>query len=236
MPRCKVCGRDFPHRATHDGFTVSLSHRKRCLACQPWRSRESSGSRQGKAVMDWRRRTKLKAIRYKGGQCVICGYARCVRALVFHHLDPMEKDFGVGTGHCRAWDTLRRELDKCVLLCGNCHDEVHDGVADLVPHLHKNPTPAEGARLIQDQVVDGETPAIPIPPRPKICPTCGAPVSTPGVRCASCARKAAEKVAWPEPARLMQMVRASNYEAVGRDLGVSGNAVRKRLRNHKVAG
>jgi hypothetical protein len=77
-------------------------------------------------VVSWRQRTKLRALRYKGGCCQICGYDKCVRALSFHHLDASHKDFGIG-GKSKSWNTIQSELDKCILLCANCHAEVHAG-------------------------------------------------------------------------------------------------------------
>lgn len=71
-----------------------------------------------------RRELKLKAVEYKGGKCFVCGYNRCVGALDFHHLDPKEKDFTI-SGNSGKWENLQRELDKCVLLCKNCHSEHH---------------------------------------------------------------------------------------------------------------
>ena len=59
----------------------------------------------------------------------MCGYDRCVEALEFHHLDSSRKDFGIsGQGYTRSWRRIREELDKCVLLCANCHREVHAGL------------------------------------------------------------------------------------------------------------
>jgi hypothetical protein len=76
-------------------------------------------------VTEWRRRTKLRAIEYKGGQCIRCGYSKSPAALEFHHRDPAQKEFGIaGAGNCVAWEKLRSELDKCDLLCANCHREV----------------------------------------------------------------------------------------------------------------
>ncbi len=81
-------------------------------------------------VVEHRKKSKDRAIAYKGGKCNICGYNRCARALVFHHADPNTKDFGV-TGFSVSWETTKTELDKCVLLCANCHAEVHEGVRIL---------------------------------------------------------------------------------------------------------
>ena len=75
-----------------------------------------------------KRRKKLKqlAIQYKGGKCSKCGYASCEAALAFHHLEPEHKDFAVGEqGFTRSWERIRSEIDKCALLCLNCHAEIH---------------------------------------------------------------------------------------------------------------
>lgn len=83
-----------------------------------------------KAIVAWRRRLKLRAIQYKGGGCRVCGYNRCPRALNFHHIYPTHKDFNV-SGSTKSWQRIKAELDKCVLLCANCHAEVHDGLLDV---------------------------------------------------------------------------------------------------------
>ena len=76
------------------------------------------------AVLDIRRRNKIKLVEYKGGKCEICGYDKCIDALEFHHLDPNEKDFGIA-GDTRCLEKLKSEADKCILLCANCHREIH---------------------------------------------------------------------------------------------------------------
>lgn len=77
-----------------------------------------------------RRRKKIKqmAVEYMGGKCSRCAYDKCIAALEFHHLDPSEKDFALGNkGHTRSWDRVVLELNKCILLCANCHREVENG-------------------------------------------------------------------------------------------------------------
>mgnify|MGYP000647417744 CR=1 FL=1 len=78
------------------------------------------------AVMKRRRKVKLMAVDYKGGKCEKCSYNKCIGALEFHHLNPEEKDFHLGEkGHCTSWEKVKRELDKCILVCANCHREIH---------------------------------------------------------------------------------------------------------------
>lgn len=77
-------------------------------------------------VKRYRYEIKLKSIQYKGGCCEKCGYNKCNSALEFHHLDPNEKDFGIGSYTVLAWDKIKEELDKCILVCANCHREIHE--------------------------------------------------------------------------------------------------------------
>ncbi len=85
-----------------------------------------------KAVAKRRKKVKSLAVDYKGGKCQLCNYSKCVDALEFHHIDPSAKKFGIGDkGYTRAWDKVRNELDKCLLLCANCHREVASGITQL---------------------------------------------------------------------------------------------------------
>ena len=77
-------------------------------------------------VQKRREKIKIMAVTYKGGSCIKCGYNKCVAALEFHHRDPTQKDFAIGNkGYTRGWERVRLELDKCDLLCSNCHKELH---------------------------------------------------------------------------------------------------------------
>ena len=72
-----------------------------------------------------RRKVKIMAIMQKGGRCQHCGYDQCFDAMQFHHLDPTQKEFGIGCGNTSSWSKVKDELDKCILLCSNCHAEEH---------------------------------------------------------------------------------------------------------------
>jgi hypothetical protein len=86
------------------------------------------------AVAKRRRVIKLKAIKYKGGKCICCGYNQHPGVLDFHHLDQSTKEFGIGTrGYTRSWEKIKAELDKCILVCANCHREIELGVRDFTP-------------------------------------------------------------------------------------------------------
>lgn len=79
-----------------------------------------------------RRKVKEMARTYLGGKCSICGYNRCQEALDFHHRNESTKAFGIAAkGYTYAWTRVQTELDKCILLCANCHREVHAGILQL---------------------------------------------------------------------------------------------------------
>lgn len=85
-----------------------------------------------RAVAKRRLMIKQRAVEYKGGKCCICGYSRYIGALDFHHIDPKAKKFNLGLdGLTRSWDRTKSEIDKCVLVCSNCHREIHAGLIDL---------------------------------------------------------------------------------------------------------
>ena len=77
-------------------------------------------------VKSFRQKNKERAIEYKGGECVKCGYKKCNSALEFHHTNPNKKDFGPSNNMNIAWEKLKKELDKCILVCANCHREIHE--------------------------------------------------------------------------------------------------------------
>jgi hypothetical protein len=93
-----------------------------------------NGNHGKKTYLDQKNRAisrKLMLIREKGGACSVCGYNKNMAALCFHHIDPSIKELKLDSRSLASSpiETLRKEVDKCILLCNNCHMELH------YPHL-----------------------------------------------------------------------------------------------------
>jgi len=144
--RCEDCGYgrtvwalEFHHRdpGTKEfslgGFLGSIERARReadkcflvCANCHRIRHAQTK-TNSGHPVVRFRQNIKLRAIAAAGGACRDCGFAGPVDALEFHHLDARSKEFGISVdGIPRSWARVQAELAKCVLLCANCHREVH---------------------------------------------------------------------------------------------------------------
>lgn len=93
-------------------------------------------------VAEQRRKNKQKLVEEFGGRCVICGYDRYAGALQFHHIDPSKKSFGIAaSGMSRGIDRLREEALKCILVCGNCHAEIENGITLIPEWANGKPAP-----------------------------------------------------------------------------------------------
>jgi transposase len=101
----------------------------RCLRCR------------SQAVTRHRQKVKEILVREAGGACAMCGYDRHIGALAFHHVDRVDKRFGLShMGLARSLERARREAAKCVLLCANCHAEIEAGVQALTFRVHDQPS------------------------------------------------------------------------------------------------
>jgi len=90
-------------------------------------------SHASEKVKLWRQQTKKRIVKAFGGSCGICGYSRCNDSLALHHINPEEKDFSLGAIRANAcsWAKIVVELRKCILVCHNCHSEIHAGLSHV---------------------------------------------------------------------------------------------------------
>ncbi len=74
------------------------------------------------------RSRKLALISLHGTGCELCGYAKNFSALEFHHTKPQSKEFQLDLRSLsnRKWARILEEAKKCILVCSNCHKEIHN--------------------------------------------------------------------------------------------------------------
>ena len=78
-------------------------------------------------------RTKSEYRERFGAKCQLCGYNKCQNALHFHHVNPSEKKFAISDSlrTTRTQQEIDDEINKCILVCSNCHVEIHSGIIKL---------------------------------------------------------------------------------------------------------
>ena len=113
---CIVCGTQLRNKQTH--FCSSACKNKHH---QSYSAQKDRGLAR-----------KLALVKAAGGKCSICGYNKNLAALAFHHTDPNGKDFKLDMRSMsnRNLERVLSELGKCILVCHNCHSELHH------PHLN----------------------------------------------------------------------------------------------------
>lgn len=134
--KCKFCERS---TESTDGKS-----RKRCNSCN---------------TKIRRTRNKIAAIFYLGGNCNSCSLQANKDNLAcfeFHHRDPAEKDFQIGRVANKSWHSIVNELDKCELLCSNCHKQKHstrfdsDILKEALQYTGPNEQIEDGIRNLSD--------------------------------------------------------------------------------------
>jgi hypothetical protein len=161
------------------------------------------------SVQKRRIRIKEKAVAYKGGKCENpkCGYNKYIGALEFHHIDG-DKEFGIGAkGYTRSWESVKKELDKCIMLCSNCHKETEADLLDISQlnnNFHIN-----------------------IHKKINYCIDCKIKINNNVIRCENCHTLSKRKVVRPSKEYLQQEIKEFGYRATSRKYNVSDNTIRK---------
>ncbi|MPM83825.1 hypothetical protein SDC9_130894 [bioreactor metagenome] len=134
--RCRACVREYGRKYRDDleNKEKIKKYQKERMTIQDNRDKKNEYSRQyrkndyvknkmNETLSKWLEVEKQKAVDYKGGRCSSCGYENCLSALEFHHINPSEKE--LYNSHW-TFERNKNELDKCILLCANCHREKHE--------------------------------------------------------------------------------------------------------------
>ena len=151
--KCQYCGKEFQY------YRYSSAIRKACYECLPDEKLHDASH--------LRRLIKNKAVLLKGGKCQCCNQQYPNSVYDFHHLNPDEKDFNLGNkASTIKWDIVEKEIEKCILVCANCHRMIHSGDIQITigndgkvqvltgKTLNGNPVPSllqEGQETIGDE-------------------------------------------------------------------------------------
>lgn len=170
----------------------------------------------------WREK-KRKFIKLKGDKCERCGYCTCIAALEFHHLDPTKKEIDAVDFKRISYKNALLELEKCILLCANCHREEH--------HLKlekENTLKDDEFRKLQ-KLKELKTLSV-----KSKCPICNKDNYKNTKYCSKqCLWKGNRKIDRPSKETLLNEIKNSNYLQLGKKYGVSDNCIRKWLKYYE---
>ena len=169
-------------------------------------------------VKNHRRKRKKDIIYIMGDKCCICGYNKCQSALELHHLKPEEEDFTIGQTLNKDLEIILKELQKCILVCANCHREIHSGLIESLNNTsfiqsRANEILTQKNKLITHQVF--------------YCKNCGNICSKKDSFCLKCSNLLKRQIKKPSREVLKDLIRNKSFSMIGRIYNVSDNAIRK---------
>jgi len=269
MPICKKCGKSFSNRFKINEIYKNARRRKNCFECSPYKKRnkiyysdkiECICKKCGRKYIYDKQKGNTKSvcnscstynskqmkrkmiIFYKGGKCGICGYDKCPEALDFHHVNSDEKQFDISCGNGCSWERLKKEIDKCILVCCRCHREIHyDYYPDaFLKEIRDNQIQINGTHPIfietknkfeeninknKKQIVEMKCECgnifIQKYRKQKYC-------------CLECSTKYRRKVTWPTKEELSELLKNSTLVSISKKYGVSDNAVKKWAKSYNL--
>lgn len=161
------------------------------------------------------RETKLTCVKAMGGSCASCGYNKCMTALAFHHLNPLQKEEEMSAliSRSRDWKSIVNELKKCILLCHNCHNDIHYGIKLLPEKIPQFDKTFENYQMINS------------------CLTCGEEKLSNDKYCKNkCAKKnMGRKINWDQIDLIKELQNKSIVQVAG-EIGCSNVTILKRLK------
>ena len=178
-------------------------------------------SKRSESVKKWRKNTKTKLVTALGGKCQICGYDKCYDALEFHHLDPSSKEYTLSSiiVNPGLWEKIKNEASKCILLCSNCHKEVHSGVSEIPSSFQEF-----DQNLIPEKVTLDE------------CPVCNTLKPITQKYCShACSRKDVQLIDWDsiDLIKLIEIDKRTKV-SIAEEIGCSDSTVGKRYKRLKL--
>ena len=173
-----------------------------------------------------RNRRKEEMVYVMGDCCQLCGYNKCIKALEFHHINPEEKDINFNKAETKSWLVTCEELKKCILVCANCHREIHDNMysqsiitSSFIP---------ERANEVTERINRLKT------HQDTYCSNCGAIISSKASLCSKCFCKTKRIIERPSREILKDEIRTIPFLQLSKKYGVSDNAIRKWCINYQL--
>lgn len=161
---------------------------------------------------------KLQIVQVMGNSCAICGYNKSIHALELHHINPKDKEFSFSKlGSFPNWEKLKKELSKCILLCANCHREVHD-ISIETPELISSYNNSIAEQFQNDVQI-----------KKYYCSNCGKQTwgKTRTGLCSDCLQLEKRIVERPSREELKNLIKNTPFTKIGLMYGVSDNTIRK---------
>ena len=175
---------------------------------------------KSEAVSDFRRNRKLNLLQVAGNKCCLCGYNNCISALEFHHIDPNSKSYGIASnGTCHNIQKDLEEIKKCVLVCANCHREIHEGYYDEKILWDKQIFDNDFAKSLTQLKKDTKF----------YCKHCNKEIthySKTGL-CSDCVKILRRKCDRPSREELKLLIQKESFVKIGEIYNVSDNSIRK---------
>lgn len=178
---------------------------------------------------------KLYFVNMLGGCCSMCGYDKNLAALDFHHIDSNTKSIKLDKRSLsnNNIELLTKEAEKCILLCANCHRELHNNGMDIET-ISKDVE--VGKQIIKySSIRNVDTYLTKRSKKENICPKCGSIISCNKAKlCSKCSHESHRKVERPSKEVLIEDIKTLSMIKVGKKYGVSDNAIRKWCKGYEI--
>lgn len=171
-------------------------------------------------VCNFVRNRKTNLISLFHSKCCICGFDKFQEALEFHHVNPEEKEIPLSANKMVSLERQINEAKKCILVCSNCHKGIHAGYYQ-VPSNYQDLFDNEQAEYLlqmNKEIKEGKK---------HYCQRCGKLLNSNTTYCLDCSHIVQRKTERPDRETLKQLIRNQSFVAIGKQYGVSDNAIRK---------
>ena len=126
--RCSKCKKIKSKRSFHKSCNKPTKYNTSCKVCRAFFAKTKYKKDHKKVKQKQRiyyNKMKKRAVEYLGGKCILCGSVFHSCCYDFHHKDPTQKETKLSAKLNCTFEIIKKELDKCELLCSNCHRLKH---------------------------------------------------------------------------------------------------------------